>query len=187
MTQLVLILVIACTLLLVVGFLLRDAFRSRSKDREAMAAASPTLPRAEIPSRALMVRIFAEDDLSFVAAERAGPIRRQFLRERRRIALSWLGQARREATGILRFHLHAVRTDLHLHPAVELKLIFHALLFFAVYAMLRVLITFYGAFWARSFIKNVVMLAGRLAGLGGSILADAGRSGLQMAQSQGHA
>jgi hypothetical protein len=186
MTQLVLILVIACALLMVVVLLLRDALRGRSMEGQTGTSAGPLPLRAEIPSRALMERIFAEDDLSFVAAERAAGVRREFLRERRRIAISWLGQARREATRILQYHLHAVRRNLDLHPAVEAKLVFHVFLFFAVYSLLRVLVTFYGAFWARSFIKNVVTLAGRLAGLGGSIVADTGTFNLSVAESRGN-
>jgi len=182
MTHLVLIIALACTLLLLVGFLLRDALGGRG--RRHISAAAPSY--GEIPSRALMDRIFAEDDFSFVAGEGTKQIRRQFLGDRRKLALAWLSQTKGQATAILRSHLTAVGT-LDLQPATELKLLGHAILFFGVYAVLRVLVGFYGAFWARSFVKNVLTLAGRLSGLGGSILADAGRTGLQVARSQGHA
>ena len=70
MIQLVLILVIACTLLLVVGLLLWDAFgrhdRRQRRDDGRDSGIAPPLP-AQLPSRDLMDRIFAEDDLSFVA------------------------------------------------------------------------------------------------------------------------
>ena len=134
-----------------------------------------------------MDRIFDEDDLRFVVAEGGRRIRKQFLRERRRIALAWLLQTRREATRILGLHLRAVRTDLSLQPAVEFQLLFHTILFFAVYALLWSLVSCYGAFLARAFMRNVVVLAGRLSGLEGSIVADAGRSSVRMAQSHGHA
>jgi hypothetical protein len=184
MIQLVLILIIAFTLLVVVGLLLRDAFGRGLGDRDTPETASL---QADIPSRALMGRIFAEEDLGFVAAEHSRQLRRQFLGERRRLALCWLGQTRREATRILRLHLRVVRTDGALQLAVELKLIFHTFLFFAVYGLLWSLVSCNGPFWARSFMGNFVLLAGRLSGLGGNILADAGRSGLRMAQSQSHA
>jgi len=186
MIQLVSVSVIVFTLLVVVGMLVRDAFgRSRrSTGGEAKALDTPIL-QAELPSRALMDRIFAEDDLIFVKAERVRQIRKEFLRERRRLALFWLGQAKREALRILRFHLRAVRADLALHPAVEFKLIFHTLLFFAIYGLLWRSVICYGAFWARAFMRNVVTLAGSLSGLGGSILADAGRSGMRVATSHG--
>jgi hypothetical protein len=187
MIQLVLILVIGCSLLVIVGLLLRDAMRTRPERSTAVGAGGSAPLQIQIPSRALMDRIFAEDDLSFVAAEGSRLIRKQFLKDRRNLALAWLSQTRREATRILGFHLRAVRTDAFLRPSVELQLVLHTVLFFAVYALLWCLVSGYGAFWARGFIRDVVTLAGRLSGLGGSILADAGRSGLRVAQSHGHA
>jgi hypothetical protein len=189
MIQLVLLLSIACTLLVVVILLLRDAGRTRAAwgNEDPHRYAGPPVLHAEIPSRDLMDRIFAADDLRFVSCERVAGIKRQFLRDRRRIALSWLSQTRREATRILQVHLHAVRTDLALQPGVELQLLLHVLLFFAFYLVLWSLVSCYGAFWARSLMRNVVDLAARLSGLGTSILADADRSILRMAQSNGHA
>ena len=128
-----------------------------------------------------------EDDLSFVSSEGVQPIRRQFLQDRRRIALSWLGLTRREAIRILRLHLRAVRTNRSLHPLLEFQILAHTLLFFAVYALLWSIVATYGAFWARGFVRNVVTLAGRLSALGARILADADRSGLRLARSHGHA
>src|SRR5690349_13633872 len=101
MIQLVLILIIAFTLLVVVGLLLRDAF-GRGRDLSDRDTPETAPLQADIPSRALMGRILAEEDLGFVAAEHSRQLRRQFLGERRRLALCWLGQTRREATRILR-------------------------------------------------------------------------------------
>jgi hypothetical protein len=188
MTQLILFVAIGVGLLLVVGRLLRDAFGKRGVARDDYAAmAVEILHPAEVPPAALMNRIFAEDDLSFVSSEGVRPIRRQFLQDRRRIALSWLGLTRREALRILRLHLRAVRTNRSLHPLLEFQLLAHTLLFFAIYTLLWSIVATYGAFWARGFVRNVITLAGRLSALGARILADADRSGLRLAQSQGHA
>ena len=99
-----------------------------------------------------------------MTSEGVGPIRRQFLQDRRRIAMSWLDLTRREAIRILRQHLRAVRTNLSLHPLVELRLLAHTLLFFAVYALLWTIVATYGAFWARGFVRNVIALAGQTLG-----------------------
>jgi len=187
MIQLVLVLVIACTLLLVVVLLSRGAVGRGRRSHDAVAIETSPPVEVRIPSRTLMDRIFADEDLSFVTAERDRSIRRQFLRERRHLALSWLGQTGREASRILRLHLRVVRLDLARHPAAGFRLVFHALLFFLVYGVLWVSVKFYGAFWARAFMRNAVTLAGSLSGLGSSILADAGRSGLRVAQSHGRA
>ena len=186
MMQIVLLLVIACTLLLVVGFLVRDTFSKRRRRlNELKTTDPPAALEADIAPRPLMDRIFAEDDHRFAASE-GKAVLRVFLTERRRVAFSWLRQTKGEATRILRLHLRAVRSDFALRHAVEIQLILHTLLFFAVYALLWFLVACYGAHSARSLIRNVVTLAGSLSGLGGRILADAGRSGM-IAQSHGHA
>jgi hypothetical protein len=172
MIQLVLVSIIVAIL----GFLAIVMMRRKPAGSGPAAKIGPVeLPTVELPSRALMSRILAEDDLGFIDGEGVRAIRKQFLQDRRRLALSWLLQTRRQATAILGFHLRAVRTDFSLRPSVELQLALHTLLFFATYAALWSLVTCYGAFGARAILRNVVNLSGRLAGLGGSILADAGR------------
>jgi hypothetical protein len=189
MTHLMSIIILAAGLLFVVGLQLRDAFGKRRPNRDdytAMQVGGLQAP-ANVAPAMLMDRIFAEDDLTFVTAQSVGPIRRQFLQDRRRIAMSWLNLTRREAIRILRQHLATVRTNLSLRPLVELQLLAHPLLFFAVYALLWTIVGTYGAFWARGFVRNTINLAGRLSTLGSRILADADRSGLRLAQSHGHA
>jgi hypothetical protein len=188
MTELTLILIIAVGLLLVVGRLLRDALGKRGASRDDFSAMEPNedLHPLDVPPAALMDRIFAEDDLSFVSGGDMRLIRQHFLRDRRRIALSWLERTRREAIRILRLHLRSVRAHRSLRPALELQILAHTLLFFAVYALLWSIVATYGAFWARGFVRNVVTLAGRLSGLGARILEDAGFAGPRLAQSHGH-
>jgi len=186
MTHLVLIALIASGLLFITAILLRDALRKGrpTRDDYSLIEEEPLTPAT--PGRLLMHRIFAEDDLDFVTSEAAGPIRREFLQDRRRIAMSWLQFTRKEAMRILRRHLHAVRTNLSLNPLVELQLMAHTVLFFATYTLLWTIVATYGAFWARGFVRNAVVLTGKLSDLGSRILADADRSGLRPAASHGH-
>jgi hypothetical protein len=189
MTHLMSIIILAAGLLFVVGLQLRDAFGQRRPNRDDYTGMEAGQFRApvNIPPAMLMDRIFAEDDLTFVSAKGVRPIRREFLRDRRRIAMSWLNLTRREAIRILRQHLATVRTNLSLQPLVELQLLAHTLLFFAIYALLWTIVATYGAFWARGFVRNAISLAGKLSALGSRILADADRSGLRLTQSHGHA
>jgi hypothetical protein len=189
MTHLLSILAIAAALLAVVVILLRDSLGKRRTARDSYAAmeAAGSLTPVQVPPAELMERIFAEDDLSFVSCQGVRSIRRQFVQDRRRIAISWLGLTRREAIRILRVHLSSVRTSRSLHPVVEFRLLLHTLFFFAVYALLWGIVASYGAIWARSFMRNAVALAGGLSALGARILADADRSGLRLAQSHGNA
>src|SRR5438477_6730591 len=92
MIYLTLLVIIGAMLLFVAGLLLRDSFgnrggRRRESDLLVLAGAAPA--RAEIPPQAVMDRIFADDDLTFVTSEGAPKIRKEFLRDRRRIAFSW--------------------------------------------------------------------------------------------------
>ncbi len=167
----ILFIAVGVALLLVVGLLLRGGAGAQSRPRRALRAGEMQPPG--MPPRELMERIFAEDDLVFVEAEDAHFIRKQFLNDRRRMALCWLRQIRLEAKRILQLHLQMVRTDRALRPAAELKLIGHTLLFIAVYLVLVNLVEIYGAFGARAVLRNACALAGRLSVLGGSILNDA--------------
>lgn len=52
----------------------------------------------------LVERVFAQDDLHFVMSTAGVPVRELFLRERKRIALSWIGQVRRQVVSLKQFH-----------------------------------------------------------------------------------
>jgi hypothetical protein len=130
-----------------------------------------------LPSRQLLDQCLSAEDVEFAARFRAPALLRLLLHERRRLALAWLRQTRREASRLFGFHVRAVRQAADLRPVAELKLLFSVGAFFAVYALLIGATAFYGPFRTRGFLQGLRGLADLLATLGDRITASIG-SGL---------
>lgn len=89
----------------------------------------------------LVQRMFARNDLEFVISACPEETRRLFLRERKRLALSWVRQVRRQVLSLRAFHSRQSRRYARMHLATELGL---ALNFFSLLFICRVLqVTFY--------------------------------------------
>ena len=172
MNQLLLFLPIA---ILFLALLLFWAFRTTrspvgssalSEAREALADLE-----LELPPRALAERIFATQDWDFVSRQTPVEIQRTFLQERRAVGLSWLRQTRKQAARLMDFHRRAVRRNIDLNPAVEIKLAANYVVFVVVYEMLVGLIWLGGPFYARKMVGYVTGLAERLWSTSGELLA----------------
>jgi len=76
-------------------------------------------------------RIFAKQDFDYVMSETTGDVQKLFLEERQRLALSWVGQVRRQIVSLRRFHLGSARFHARLRFLTEIRLAgdFAALLF----------------------------------------------------------
>lgn len=131
--------------------------RERSVAREALTAL-----QLEFPPRDLVERIFASQDWDFVSNQTRVQIRHTFLQERKAIALSWLRQTRKQAGRLMDFHLSAVRRNINLSPAVEIKLAANYLLFLLVCQFLLGLIWLRGPFGARRLVGYAVGVAEQL-------------------------
>jgi len=79
--------------------------------------------RVHLPERALLDRCLAREDEKYVAGLRSPRLLALLLHERRRLALGWLRQTRREASRLYRLHVHSVRHAADLQPASEMKLL----------------------------------------------------------------
>jgi hypothetical protein len=145
------------------------AGRGRS---EAASSASGDLSSeyvVRLPPRGLLGRCLAIEDVEYAEGLRSREVLRLLLRERRRLALGWLRQTRREASRLFRLHIRLARHAPDLRPAAELKLIFQLGVFFLLYQVLAGVVSLYGPFRARSFVNSVHSLADVLARLGGRI------------------
>jgi hypothetical protein len=121
--QLILILVVAALLFVSLFFL---ALRSPQSEGGGQALADArqalnTLQAGLLPPE-LVGRIFAKADLDYVESAGSERVREMFCRERRRIALSWLGQVHRQVVSLRHFHLGAARFYARLSLWTELKL-----------------------------------------------------------------
>ena len=89
----------------------------------------------------LVDRVFAEDDLHFVVSTTGAKVRELFLRERKRIALFWVAQVRKEVLSLKQFHSGQSRLYARLDVRTEIAL---ALSFARLLILCRVLqATFY--------------------------------------------
>lgn len=87
--------------------------------------------QGELLPRELVARIFAREDLEYVASTTPRSIRKMFLVEREKIALSWVGHLRRQIVSLRHFHLGSARfyARLNLRTEMMLALDFAILLF----------------------------------------------------------
>jgi hypothetical protein len=126
--------------------------------------------RVRLPPRSLLNQCLSADDLDCVQRRQSRPLLRLFLHERRRLALAWLTETKREAQRLLRLHVHSVRFAPDVRLGAEAKLAISVALFLVVYAALRTLVWWYGPWQTRQSLKSVQALFGVLAQLADRIV-----------------
>jgi hypothetical protein len=124
-----------------------------------------------LPRRSLLDQCLSPEDLDFVKIRKSPAVLALFLHERRRIAVSWLRQTRREAQRLVRLHVHAVRYAADLRPAAEAKLFLAVGLFMLVYAAMLTAVWWYGPLRTRRSLASIRSLASVLAQLADRIVA----------------
>jgi hypothetical protein len=132
MIGLILFLLVGALLLLSLLFFTPRKPRGR-RGSEPLAEARQALDVLQLGllSPDMVGRIFAKKDFDYVMSETTKKVQRLFLEERRRLALSWVGQVRRQIVSLRRFHLGSARFHAQLSLLTEIKLAgdFAALLF----------------------------------------------------------
>ena len=133
----------------------------------------------EMPPKIIGAKIFSEEDWSFIRTHTDPPIQRIFLEERKALAISWLRQVRGIVGLLMKFHRTAVRGNVSLSPAIELRLAFDYLFFLLTFQVLCAMIRVQGPFVAGRFATFTVSFADQLSYLSGHILVgmDASRLG----------
>jgi hypothetical protein len=128
-------------------------------------------PTVRLPDRTLLDRCLSAEDLAFISSFESRHLLRLFVHERRRLAIAWLRQTRREAQRLLQLHVRSVRYAADLRPGAEVKLFLAAGLFLIVYGMMLGFVSWYGAVRTRRFLQSLQGLAGLLSQLGERIAA----------------
>lgn len=113
------------------GSRVEGSARDVVKARQALIALQFGLLPAE-----LVGRLFAASDHKYIMAGSDPSVRKMFLAERRRIALSWVDQIRRQVLDLRQFHLGSARFYSRLSVRTEAAL---GLDFFALLCMCRAL------------------------------------------------
>jgi hypothetical protein len=128
--------------------------------------------RVHLPERALLDRCLAREDEEFVAGLRSARLLSLLLRERRRLALGWLRQTRREASRLYRLHVRSVRHAADLQPASEMKLLSAVGLFLFICGMMMGMVWLSGPLRTRRLLQAVAAQADLLSHLGDRIAAN---------------
>lgn len=143
MIQLVLFLALGAGFLFLLFWFARKSSSRPEGSAEALIEARQALGslRTGLLPADMVQRIFARDDLEFVNSTCPEEIRRLFLRERKRIALSWVAQLRKQVLSLRASHSRQSRRSSHLDARTEIAL---ALNFLSLLLICRVLqLTFF--------------------------------------------
>lgn len=128
MIQLLFFLFIGAALLSSLLFLARRGNPRAEGDSGALLEARRALDALQgglLPEE-LVQRIFAKDDLDYLVSVSAPKsVRDLFVAERKKIALSWIGQVRSQISSLKRFHVGAARSYAQLGLRTELELACH--------------------------------------------------------------
>lgn len=133
MIQLILILLLGIAFFILLYVFVRRSSARAEGGAEALIEARQALNALQsnlLPSD-LVRRVFAREDLNFVSSSGSKKIRSAFLRERKRVALSWVSQLRTHVLSLKQFHSGRSRfyAQLDLRTEIALALSFASLLF----------------------------------------------------------
>lgn len=164
--MLALLLYIAVALALLALLFLSLLRRSPGAEGSAQALldarqAVRTLQTGLLPSE-LVERIFSTQDLSYVGGCGSKQIQQLFLAERKRIALSWVSQIRRQILCLQDFHRGHSRHFAHLNPAQEIGLAVEFASLRIECRVLSLLLTLRGPYGATRIAGSMAAAASRL-------------------------
>jgi hypothetical protein len=120
----------------------------------------------------LVARIFSRADWDFVRGVRCRGIERLYQRERRRVALVWVGQISAMIRRVMRGHAEAARQSKNLQVSMEMNIFTQYLVLMAVCAILSMAIQIAGPLWLGGFAHFAQKLSLRVAKLQESLQAD---------------
>lgn len=164
MIQLILFLALGAAFLILLLLFARKASSGSRRDAEALIEARQALTSLQsgLLPQELVDRVFARADLDFVRGSCPRTIRRAFLRERRRIALSWIVRVRKQVLNLKRFYSGESRRYAQLDMRTELGL---AVDFASLLMACRILqVVFYvrGPYAAPRIVGTVIGVAGNV-------------------------
>jgi len=125
--------------------------------RQALSALQADL----LPPR-VFERIFANGDYRYIISAGDPALTAMFLSERRKIALSWVEQIRRQIVSLREFHLGSARLHSQLSPRVEARLAFEFFTLLCVCRFLQLALYLRGPYAAPRMVGRVVAVAARV-------------------------
>lgn len=164
MIQLIISLLVGLALAVSLYFFARRSKPSAEGSAQQLREARQTLDSLQfglLPSD-LVERIFAREDLEYVLSAARPDVQSLFLRDRKNIALAWVGRVRSAVLELMRFHRGHARLHARLNFSTEVRL---ALNFAGLLTACRLLqITFYlrGPYAAPGMVRTAATAAGRV-------------------------
>lgn len=157
---------------LLLGILAYWLFSERSFATDARPSTADTSKalRLELPSADLIERVLDPRDLAFVRKESPTETLRLFEQERRALAISWLRHTRRQVGQLMSYHAAAVRENINLRPALEIKLGLHYVRFLVLCELILGLSYIRGPFQIRLMMGYVVGVTAQLCGVSDKLL-----------------
>jgi hypothetical protein len=121
--QLILFLLVAAMLFFSLYLLARRSWHAEGSAQDLLEArqALNALQNGLLPQE-ILGRIFAREDLDYITSETPQRIHELFLEERKRIALSWVCQVRRQLLSLRQIHLGSARFYAQLNFRTEVRL-----------------------------------------------------------------
>jgi hypothetical protein len=116
-------------LVLVIVLLQRAAPSEHDPAEFSEEGETPAALYAESFPQRLVDRLFGSEDWEFMAKQEPARLKRLFLQQRTALALSWVRDARTNATKLIRIHSAVARKNSRLEPLVELRVIADYLVF----------------------------------------------------------
>lgn len=141
----------------------RDGMPAQGSAHQFVEAAGAlhTLQYGLLPGD-LVGRIFDRPDLEYVTTKTSPEIRRLFLTERKRIALSWVRRLRLEIVNLMHFHRSYSRFHSQLGLLTELRLALDFAGLLLVCRILEMLFYFRGTYAAPRMVRGAASAAARL-------------------------
>ncbi|HKS74054.1 MAG TPA: hypothetical protein VJQ82_12715 [Terriglobales bacterium] len=164
MTQLILFLVLGAVFAVLLYFFARRSGTRPEGGAEALVSARQALNSLQgnlLPAE-LVHRVFAREDLDFVTSIGSSAIRKAFVRERKHVALRWVGQVRKHVLSLKQFHSGRSRfyAQLDLRTEIELAARFASLLF--ICRLLEAVFYVRGPFAAPRIVRTAIGAAGTI-------------------------
>jgi hypothetical protein len=163
MIQLILFLALGALLFVSLLILARRGSRPEGA-AEALVGARQALNHLQsglLPAE-LVERIFAADDFEFVASAAPRSVQVLFWRERKKIALAWIAQLRRQIRNLRRFHLGAARFYSRLGIRSEMALALDFMILLIICRTLQLLVYLGGPRVAPRMIGTTATAASRI-------------------------
>jgi hypothetical protein len=123
----------------------RDGAAGAIEDDEVLSAGAPeAAPEDEGLSAQMLTRVFSSCDDAFVAEEASAGLGRLLRRERKRLALRWVGRRAAEARSIMRRHARLARTARDVQVSGEVQLALRYVELRSLCGLLFVLVSVFG-------------------------------------------